>query len=181
MRGLLPRLAVLLGAFAGCASQEIETHPDVLADAFTRQVVRVELARFASEPAAFPGHLNMDLVRLDEQAAAAQRQLWVTLATSGFLSPVTAGQAREVGVDVSMEVGVSWRCRDSGGFGCDGLYSLTAHDPRGRLVWSDRIPLGRLGWGGGTTPDVFRLQAQHLMEDANRLAVRRLRAMLGPR
>jgi hypothetical protein len=170
-----------LGALAGCAAQEVDTRPDVLVGAFARQGIRVEIARYASDPTGFPGLVNQDLVSLDREAEASHRQLWVTLATSGFLTPVTAAQAREVGADLALDVAIRWVCRGSGGFGCDGFYDLTARDAAGRVAWKDRIPLGRISYAGGTTPDVFRLQAQHLMEDANRRALGRLKVALGQR
>lgn len=176
----------LLGALASCSSAVVDTRPDVIGEVFAKQAVRVEITGYASEPTGFPGLLSEGLVSLDQQAARAHRQLWVVLATSGFLVPVSTAQAKESGADLTLDVAIGWVCKGGHGplaaeFGCDGLYGLTAHDPSGRIAWRDRIPLGRVTYVSGLTAADFRLQAEHLMEDANRLALRRLEGVLGPR
>jgi hypothetical protein len=141
--------------------------------------VRVEIVSYASEHTRFPGLVSEGLVSLDDEAATARRQLWVTLATTGFLMPVTAGQAKEGGRDLALEVAIGWSCEGGRDVACDGVYNLTARDGSGGVGWKDRIPLGRVAFVPGAPASDFRLRAERLMEGANRLAVSRLKAVLG--
>lgn len=125
------------------------THPDVVASAFATPTVRVEIVSYASQHTRFPGLVSEGLVSLDDEAATARRQLWVTLATTGFLMPLTAGQAKEAGADLALEVAIAWNCEGSRDLACDGVYTLSARDGGGRVGWKDWIPLGHVAFTPG--------------------------------